>query len=157
VLVHTTNTQAGDRIVDLLSKSHWPVGRVVPYGDLDWVSEAWFRSARNLIVKHVPTPLTSAPAAAKVEGVGSPSSGETRRTVRAPLPPGKGMKPAAKGSAGSATKVRPTGFRVGMVEDWRSRWYSPAKEFGALLVEDHKIRKLIREEYEQAAIEKVEI
>jgi small subunit ribosomal protein S3 len=54
-------------------------------------------------------------------------------------------------------KVRPTGFRVGIVEDWRSRWYAPKKEFGALLVEDFKIRKFIKEEYKQAAIEKVEI
>ena len=33
-------------------------------------------------------------------------------------------------------KTRPTGFRVGIVEDWRSRWYAPKKEFGALLVFD---------------------
>jgi small subunit ribosomal protein S3 len=54
-------------------------------------------------------------------------------------------------------KTRPTGFRVGIVEDWRSRWYAPKKEFGALLVEDHKIRTFIRNEYRSAAIEKVEI
>ncbi|HVJ84929.1 MAG TPA: 30S ribosomal protein S3, partial [Caulifigura sp.] len=54
-------------------------------------------------------------------------------------------------------KVRPTGFRVGIVEDWRSRWYAPKKEFGALLVEDAKIRKFIKDEYKQAAVEKVEI
>jgi small subunit ribosomal protein S3 len=54
-------------------------------------------------------------------------------------------------------KTRPTGFRVGIVEDWRSRWYSPKKEFGALLVEDQKIRKFIKTEYRSGAIEKVEI
>ena len=54
-------------------------------------------------------------------------------------------------------KTRPTGFRVGIVEDWRSRWYAPKKEFGALLVEDQKIRKFIKSEYKSAAIEKVEI
>jgi small subunit ribosomal protein S3 len=54
-------------------------------------------------------------------------------------------------------KTRPTGFRVGIVEDWRSRWYAPKKEFGALLVEDHKIRTFIRNEYRSAAIERVEI
>jgi small subunit ribosomal protein S3 len=54
-------------------------------------------------------------------------------------------------------KTRPTGYRVGIVEDWRSRWYAPKKEYGALLVEDHKIRTFIKEEYRSAAIEKVEI
>lgn len=54
-------------------------------------------------------------------------------------------------------KTRPTGFRVGIVEDWRSRWYAPKKEFGALLVEDQKIRKFIKSEYKSAAIDRVEI
>lgn len=54
-------------------------------------------------------------------------------------------------------KTRPTGFRVGIVEDWRSRWYAPKKEFGALLVEDQKIRRFIKSEYKSAAIDKVEI
>jgi small subunit ribosomal protein S3 len=54
-------------------------------------------------------------------------------------------------------KTRPTGFRVGVVEDWRSRWYASKKEFGALLVEDQKIRTFIRNEYKSAAIERVEI
>jgi small subunit ribosomal protein S3 len=54
-------------------------------------------------------------------------------------------------------KTRPTGFRVGVVEDWRSRWYAPKKEFGALLVEDRKIRRFIQEEYKSAAISEVVI
>lgn len=54
-------------------------------------------------------------------------------------------------------KVRPTGFRVGIVEDWRSRWYAPKKEFGALLVEDFKIRKFVKTKYAHAEIPKVEI
>lgn len=54
-------------------------------------------------------------------------------------------------------KTRPTGFRVGIVEDHRSRWFAPKREFGALLVEDFKIRAFIRKEYRPAAIEKVEI
>ena len=54
-------------------------------------------------------------------------------------------------------KVHPRGFRVGIVEPWRSRWYANKKEYGDLLVEDHKIRLFIKEEYKSAAIEKVEI
>lgn len=54
-------------------------------------------------------------------------------------------------------KVNPTGFRIGIVEPHRSRWYAPKKEFGALLVEDHKIRKFIKTKYEFAGIPKIEI
>ena len=54
-------------------------------------------------------------------------------------------------------KVRPTGFRVGIVEDWRSRWYASKKEFGDLLVEDFKIRKFVKEKYLFAGIPKIEI
>ena len=54
-------------------------------------------------------------------------------------------------------KVRPTGFRVGIMEDWSSRWYASKKEFGVLLVEDQKIRRLIKQEYHFAGIPKIEI
>jgi len=40
-------------------------------------------------------------------------------------------------------KVNPTGFRVGITEDWSSRWYAPKAAYGEFLIEDHKIRKLI--------------
>jgi small subunit ribosomal protein S3 len=54
-------------------------------------------------------------------------------------------------------KVNPTGFRVGIVEPWRSRWYASKREFGDLLVEDHKIRKFIKDKYQFAGIPKIEI
>lgn len=40
-------------------------------------------------------------------------------------------------------KVNPVGFRVGITEDWKSRWYAPKAAYGDFLVEDHKVRKLI--------------
>ena len=54
-------------------------------------------------------------------------------------------------------KTRPTGFRVGVVEDWRSRWYAAKKEFGELLIEDFRIRKFIKTKYQVAGIPKIEI
>ncbi len=54
-------------------------------------------------------------------------------------------------------KVRPTGFRVGVMETWRSRWYAPKREFGDLLLEDFKIRKFVNTKYEFAEIAKLEI
>ncbi len=40
-------------------------------------------------------------------------------------------------------KVNPTGFRTGITEDWKSRWYAPKAAYGSFLVEDQKVRKLI--------------
>jgi small subunit ribosomal protein S3 len=54
-------------------------------------------------------------------------------------------------------KVHPTGFRVGIMEDWRSRWYASKQEFSDLLVEDFKIRKFIKKKYGYAGIPKIEI
>src|SRR6476620_2877829 len=54
-------------------------------------------------------------------------------------------------------KISPTGFRIGVYEDWRSRWYASKHEFSDLLVEDFKIRKFIKKKYSYAGIPKVEI
>lgn len=40
-------------------------------------------------------------------------------------------------------KVHPLGFRVGVTEDWRSRWFAPKAAYGEFVIEDHKIRTLI--------------
>ena len=48
-------------------------------------------------------------------------------------------------------KVNPTGFRVGITEDWKSRWYAPKAAYGNFLVEDYKVRKLIDERAQAAA------
>ncbi|MBA3272763.1 MAG: 30S ribosomal protein S3 [Chthoniobacterales bacterium] len=40
-------------------------------------------------------------------------------------------------------KVNPLGFRIGITEDWKSKWYAPKAAFGDFLGEDFKIRKLI--------------
>ena len=40
-------------------------------------------------------------------------------------------------------KVHPFGFRVGITEAHRSRWYAPKALYGELLVEDAKIRKFL--------------
>ena len=54
-------------------------------------------------------------------------------------------------------KIHPTGFRVGITEPWRSRWYAPKRTFGQLVVEDEKIRSFVKANYGFAAISKIEI
>jgi len=40
-------------------------------------------------------------------------------------------------------KVNPIGFRVGITEDWKSRWYAPKAAYGDFLGEDFKLRQYI--------------
>jgi len=40
-------------------------------------------------------------------------------------------------------KTHPFGFRVGITEAHKSRWYAPEALYGELLVEDYKIRKFL--------------
>lgn len=40
-------------------------------------------------------------------------------------------------------KVNPLGFRIGITEDWKSRWYASKQAYGDFLGEDFKIRKYI--------------
>jgi len=54
-------------------------------------------------------------------------------------------------------KVHPVGFRTGITEPWKSRWYATKKDFRVLLLEDWKVRKFLKTKYRAAAIPKVEI
>ena len=54
-------------------------------------------------------------------------------------------------------KVRPTGFRTGIMVDWSSRWYASKQDFAELLVEDQKIRKYIKKRYGRSGISKIRI
>ena len=40
-------------------------------------------------------------------------------------------------------KVRPTGFRTGIMVDWLSTWYANKQDFSELLVEDFRVRQFI--------------
>ena len=53
-------------------------------------------------------------------------------------------------------KVNPHRLRVGIIKDWDSRWYAE-KDFGDNLVEDHKIRKFLKNKLYSAGIAKIEI
>src|SRR3954453_13709157 len=54
-------------------------------------------------------------------------------------------------------KVRPTGFRVGIMTDWLSSWYASKQDFADLLVEDQKIRKYVKKKYPRSGISKIRI
>src|SRR5438270_7821651 len=54
-------------------------------------------------------------------------------------------------------KVRPTGFRTGIMCDWKSRWYANKQDFADLLVEDQKIRAFVQRRYARSGISRIEI
>ena len=47
-------------------------------------------------------------------------------------------------------KTHPLGFRLGIVKDWRSRWYAD-KDFPSMLQEDEKIRNYLEKRLAHAA------
>jgi small subunit ribosomal protein S3 len=53
-------------------------------------------------------------------------------------------------------KVHPIGFRLGIIKDWQSKWYSEA-HYAEFIQEDNKLREYIKEKYPEAAISLVEI
>src|SRR6266566_7706283 len=53
-------------------------------------------------------------------------------------------------------KVNPYGFRLGIVTDWKSRWFAD-REYTDYLTEDVKIRKYLDAQLRRAAVSRVEI
>ena len=54
-------------------------------------------------------------------------------------------------------KVNPHGARVGVIFGWSTRWYADKKDFANNLVEDFKLRKMIKEKYYAAGISRIDI
>ena len=53
-------------------------------------------------------------------------------------------------------KVSPTGFLLGITEEWRSRWYAD-KDYAKNLANDLAIRKFLDKQLARAAVSKIEI
>jgi small subunit ribosomal protein S3 len=52
-------------------------------------------------------------------------------------------------------KVNPIGLRLGVNRTWDSRWYADSAEYGRLLHEDIKIRKMLRDKLVGAGISRI--
>ena len=53
-------------------------------------------------------------------------------------------------------KVHPTGFRLGVIKSWDSKWFA-TKDYPKLVFEDRKIRDYIKERLYHAGIARIEI
>jgi len=54
-------------------------------------------------------------------------------------------------------KIHPTGFRLGVTKEHRSRWYADTKRYPELLQEDYQIRQYVQNELNNAGISEVRI
>jgi len=60
-------------------------------------------------------------------------------------------------------KVHPYGFRLGIIRDWKSRWYAEGRDYVKFLEEDRKIREVVYADMRshtrdsQSAVSRVEI
>lgn len=52
-------------------------------------------------------------------------------------------------------KVNPNGIRLGITQDWKSKWYCEGKKFAEYLNGDIKIRKYLNEKLKDASVEKI--
>lgn len=54
-------------------------------------------------------------------------------------------------------KVHPFGLRLGIIQDWRSRWFAPGAKFAEHLEKDIQIRRYLYDRLSRAGIARVEI
>lgn len=54
-------------------------------------------------------------------------------------------------------KIHPIGFRLGVTQEHRSRWFSDPKRYPEVLQEDYKIRKYVEEKLNNAGISEIRI
>jgi len=54
-------------------------------------------------------------------------------------------------------KVHPFGFRIGIIKQWKSRWYAEGETYANLVGEDMQIRRIIREHMGNSGIAEIEI
>lgn len=54
-------------------------------------------------------------------------------------------------------KVNPHGARVGVIFDWSTRWYAGKKDFANNLIEDFKLRKMLKDKFYSTGISRIDI
>ena len=54
-------------------------------------------------------------------------------------------------------KDNPIGFRVSVTQDWQSKCYANKKDYAPLLLEDIKIRDIVKKKFQSAAVPKIAI
>ena len=53
-------------------------------------------------------------------------------------------------------KVHPNGFRLGVYRNWEAKWFAPDKEYKPLLLEDHRLRRMLLARLKNAGVARIE-
>ena len=54
-------------------------------------------------------------------------------------------------------KVNPTGFRLGNIFSWKSRWFAKPEEYSDKVLEDHRLREYFNQKLSNAGLVQVDI
>ncbi|PID46380.1 MAG: 30S ribosomal protein S3 [Proteobacteria bacterium] len=54
-------------------------------------------------------------------------------------------------------KVNPTGIRLGIATDWRSKWYAEGKEYSTFLHKDLEVRSFLEKKLANASVSRIQI
>lgn len=54
-------------------------------------------------------------------------------------------------------KVHPTGIRLGIATDWRSKWYAEGKDYADFLFKDLEVRTFLKKKLKEASVSRVQI
>ena len=54
-------------------------------------------------------------------------------------------------------KVNPTGIRLGISQDWRSKWYAEGKEYAEFLHKDLEVRSFLEKKLAAASVSRIQI
>ena len=54
-------------------------------------------------------------------------------------------------------KVNPTGIRLGISQDWRSKWYAEGKEYAQFLHKDLEVRSFLEKKLAAASVSRIQI
>lgn len=54
-------------------------------------------------------------------------------------------------------KAHPYGLRVGIIKDWRSRWFAKKDSFPSMLIEDIRLKRYVKNKLYGAAVSNIEI
>ncbi len=49
-------------------------------------------------------------------------------------------------------KVHPYGFRLGVIRDWKSKWFAPKREYTHLVLEDFQLRSYLKKQMDKAGV-----
>lgn len=54
-------------------------------------------------------------------------------------------------------KVHPIGIRLGIVKDWNSKWYAKKRNYSKFLIQDIRLREMLKKKLKTAAVSRIRI